>query len=165
MELSRKGKKLFWPGFCTEIVTTRSVIGIKELLYVCAEVGNKVRSLKETFNRFWLADTLLDSVGQEASPLATPCGNESITVTLDVVPADIPALLGMDILDRECLIAETVPSRLKKRKKYHDQARSPGYFDEWHVSFFRSRGNRVYAEMDCPTILRFTRSKLHKLHK
>lgn len=98
-------------------------------------------------------------------PLATPDGKTTILVTLDVVSADIQALLGMDVLDSECLIADTVASRLVKGAKYLDQDGSLDYFDEWYFPLFRCRGNHVYAKMDCPTSLLFTRSPLHKINR
>ena len=97
-------------------------------------------------------------------PLATPPGKPPIFVQMDVVNADIPALLGMDILDRESLIADTVANRLTKRSVVHDNG-SYFYFDEWYMPLFRSKSGHVYVEIDCSTTVMFTRSQLGKLHK
>ena len=97
-------------------------------------------------------------------PLATPLGKPTIFVQLYLVNADIPALLGMDVLDRESLMADTVGNRLTKRSFVQDNW-SYFYFDEWHMPLYRSKSGHVYVEMNCSTIVMFTRSQLGKLHK
>ena len=46
--------------------------------------------------------------------MSTPKTSPPIYVTLDVVAADVPALLGLDELDAENLIADTVQNKLIK---------------------------------------------------
>lgn len=132
---------------------------------MCAAFGNKLKSFGTSSNRFRSADKTFESMGQVKLPLATPYGKVTIPVTLDVVPADIPALLDMDVLDGEFLIADIVANRLTKRVKYRDKTGSLAYYDEWQVPLFRSKGNHVYAETYCPTNVLFTRSQLHKLQR
>ena len=78
--------------------------------------------------------------------------------------ADIPALLGMDVLDHESLMADTVGNRLTKRSVVLDNV-FYFYFDEWHMPLYRSKSGHVYVEMDCSTTVMFTRSQLGELHK
>ena len=75
---------------------------------------NSTSTLKKSFNRFLFPDVTLESLGQVSLLLATPPGKASIFVVMDVVPADIPPLLGMDVLDRESSIADTVAYRLTR---------------------------------------------------
>ena len=76
---------------------------------------------------------------------------------MDVVKADTPALLGLDVLDRESLMADTVANRLTKRGVAQENG-SYFYFDEWHVPLLRSKNGHVYVEMDCSMSIMFTRS-------
>ncbi len=48
-------------------------------------------------------------------PLATPDGISLIYASLDVVSVDVPALLGLGVLDSESLFDDTVTNRLVKR--------------------------------------------------
>lgn len=48
-------------------------------------------------------------------PLGTPTGISPVYFTLDVVSADVPALVGMDVHDAESLVADTSYSELKNR--------------------------------------------------
>ena len=152
------------PGFCVDIGAPKSCIGLKELKSVFASFGRRIPQLKWSPNRFRFADTSYDSLGKASLPLATPPGKPTIFVEVDVVKADIPALLGLDVLDREFLMADTVANRLTKRGVAQDNG-SCFYFDEWHVTLLRSKSGHVYVEMDCSTSMMFTKSQLTKLHK
>lgn len=94
--------------------------------------------------------------------LATLCRKNSKPVTLDVVIADISAPLGTDVPEPNCLTAETVANRLTKRVQYRDKSEFLAYYAEWQLLLYRSKGNYICSEMDCPTELLLTRSQLHK---
>ena len=55
------------------------------------------------------------SPDQVELPLATSPRKPQIYIKMEFFPAYIPPLLGMDILDREVLIADTVTNHLTKR--------------------------------------------------
>ena len=55
------------------------------------------------------------SLGQISFPLATPPGVKLILVDFDIVEADVLVMLGMDVLYREQLVADTVSRRLARR--------------------------------------------------
>lgn len=88
-------------------------------------------------------------------------------VELDVVSADIPPLLGMDVLDRESITPCTVSNRLIKRilisKK--DTEEDDQYLDLWSVPLTRSRSQHLFARMDYHSSIYFTRTQLHRLHQ
>ena len=90
-------------AFCTDIRAPRSVIGVKEMNEIFSALNSQKPALNSSRNRFRFADAVFNSLGQIVLPLLTPLGQPSINVTLDVVTADIPALLGMDLLNRESL--------------------------------------------------------------
>ena len=125
-------------GFCVDIGAPKSVIGHKELKKIFSRLGRRVKKLKTSFNRFRFADTTFKSLGQVSIPLATPPGRPPISVTMDVVPVDIPPLLGLDVLDRESLIADTVANQLTKRSFCRSEDGSYFYYDEWHVPVITS---------------------------
>lgn len=113
---------------------------------------------------FRLADTIFKSIAQVTLPLAASYGKNSTPIFLDVIPADMPALLGMKVLDRKCLAAETVASRLTK-VNYSNMTGSALYYDEWHKTLYRSKRRQVYAKMYFSADVMFTRFQLHKLHR
>lgn len=66
---------------------------------------------------------------------------------MDVVSADISALLDMNVLARELLIAETVNNRLVKRSYVSHEDGSGEYVDEWYMPMYRSRSFHVFVDM------------------
>ena len=105
------------------------------------------------------ADTSYDSLGKALLPLATQPGKPTIFVEMDVVKADIAALIGLDPPDREFLMADTVANRLTKRGVAQENG-SYFYFDKWHVSLLRSKSGHVCVEMDSSMSIMFTKSQL-----
>ena len=129
-KLSKETRTSHAPGFCVDIGTPKSCIGLKELRKIFNHLGKRVTKLKRSINRFRFADTTYKSLGQISLPLATPAEKPPIHVMMDVVPADIPPLLGMDVLDRESLIADTVANRLTKRSVCRENDGTQFYYDE-----------------------------------
>lgn len=98
-------------------------------------------------------------------PLATPPGVPRVFVEMEIVNADIPALLGMDIMDKESLTPCTVSNRLIKRIIISRSNEREKFFDEWSIPMRRSRSNHFYADMNISTSMFFTRTQLSHLHK
>lgn len=107
------------PGFCFDFSAPKSVICRKELRGILSSQNRKIPELRGTAykHRFSFADKVFDSVGRVILYLSTPFGIPRIPVKLDVVQAYVPALLLMEILDIEGLIAEKVANCLTKRVK------------------------------------------------
>ena len=152
------------PGFYMDIGAPKSCIGLRELKSIFSRFGRRIPQLKWSQNRFRFADTSYNSIGKVSLPLATPPSGPPIVVEMDVVNADIPALLGLNVLDREALMADTVANRLTRRSLVQNNG-SFLYLDKWHVPLLRSESGHVYVEMDCPSSVMFRRSQLGKLHK
>ena len=152
------------PGFSVDIGAPKYCIGLKELKSVFASFGLRIPQLKWSPNCFRFVELRTIPLGRLYCRLQYPPGKPTIFVEMDVVKADIPALLGLDLLDRESLIADTVANRLKKRGVAQDGG-SFFHFDEWQVPLLRSKSGYVYVEMDCSTSMMFTRSRLTKFHK
>lgn len=95
--------------------------------------------------------------------LKTASGKHSILVELDVLWADIPALLGMGILDRQSLTPCTVMSHVVKR--VHDPESPLGYKYFCYVPLVRSPSGHLYASMQYTITAYITRLQLLKLHR
>lgn len=79
--------------------------------------------------------------------------------------ADIPALLGTDILDKESLTPCTVSNRLVKHVPHKKADGKEVYLDEWPVPVIRSSNNHLYAEMNLSEAIFLTRTQLCRLHR
>ena len=154
-------------GFCVEIGAPKAVVGRTERNRIFEKMGMGPPNLsRPSFSkRFRFADNTFESIGQVNIPLRTPFAIAPINVQLDVVQTDIPALLGMDILDRELLIADTVANRLTKRVRVEHKDVTMSYVDEWSGPLYSAHGNHVFARMNFPSKVNFSTAKLLKLHK
>ena len=103
-------------------------------------------------------------------PLATPTGIPPIWVSLDVVAADVPALLGLDVLYTHALLLDTFSNCLRKRIVLDKHGENDGknedvsIIDEWIVPLERYHGH-IYAPFGFSTRTFFTRPELVKLHR
>lgn len=100
-----------------DIGAAKSVVGLKDLPTVAAFLGRSVKRKSNFFNRSCFADTTFNSL-EKFMILAIPPGIPSIYVSLDVVLAGFPALLGMNFLDRESITADIMASHLTKREAF-----------------------------------------------
>ena len=143
------------------------MIGCRDLRKIFLQQKIREPNIKgsEVTHRFRFADRLFDSLGKVTLFLSTPSGIPPIRVVLDVVRANIPALLGMDVLDREALIADTVAGRLTKRVKTKSKEGQEQFVDEWSVPLYRAPSRHVFARMHFAFATFFARSQLLKLHK
>ena len=152
-------------GFCVDIGAPKSVAGKREINRLLATLGNHHRQIRPSSNRFRFGDETFESLGKISLPLATPRGAPRILVDFDIVQADVPALLGMDVLDREELVADTVFHRLAHRAAYDIEDGRKMYVDFWFIPLKRSISRHVYAPVDPGIRTNFTRAQLHKLHR
>ena len=98
--------------------------------------------------------------------IETPTGIEPIPVEVDIVIADIPLLLGLDVLDREGLTPDIAYNVLAKRTRIARKGNGPPlYVEEWGITMWRSRSRHSYVPIHFSIAVHFTRTQLHKLHK
>ncbi len=88
-------------------------------------------------------------------PLATAKGVTPIMADFDIVKVDVPALLGMHILEREQLVADTVFNRLARHAAIKDKDNRTVYVDEWFIPPVRSDSGHVFAPIDKAVPLKF----------
>lgn len=105
-------------GLCVDIGAPTSVVGKKELHLLLSKSDIRNYKGRKYPNRFRFGDVTFNSMGQVSLPLPTPEGVAPISVVFDIVPADVLALLGLDVLDRERLVADTVFLRLAHRTAF-----------------------------------------------
>ena len=108
---------------------------------------------------------MYQSRGKVTLPLKTPSGIPKVMIELDIVDADIPALVGMNVLDKKSLTPCTITNRLIHKVKGTTRDGKDIMIDSWSVPLIRSPSNHLYAEMESTTPLFFTRSQLVKLHR
>lgn len=91
----------------------------------------RIPTLRRPTTKYQFADRSFETLGKVSISLATSNNSPLIIVEMDVVSADISALLDMNVLARELLIAETVNNRLVKRSYVSHEDGSGEYVDEW----------------------------------
>lgn len=103
--------------FCVDTGAPTLVIGLKEAHRIFTRLGRKFPRLrlKKIRERFRFANAIFDSLGTLNIPLATPSGIKTLLITLDVVTADVPVLLGLDVMDLHSVTPDFVPNRLVKK--------------------------------------------------
>lgn len=100
--------------------------------------------------RFRFGDGTHSSLGKMNIRMPAPHGNY-VHIDVDVVIPDVPLLIGIDVLDREQLVADNVVNLLKSR------------LYGWEIPITRKNGH-MYEEWDYKTVL-FSRIELRKLHR
>lgn len=162
-----KGKR---PGFCVDTGAPSSVIGLKELRRIANVYGRRLIRLRKSLKRFRFADASFNSLGQVEIPLATPGHLKPIYVNLDVVSADVPALLGLDILDTESLFPDTAMNQLTKKIILDNITDQDGKFhakfpvEEWSIPLMRHYGH-IYVAFSFPSCVYFSITNLQKIHR
>ncbi len=159
-----EGDSMGRPGVRVDIGAPRSVLGQKELNRILSQVGRHSIPISKSKRRYRFADAVYSSLGTVEIPLETPNGIPLMSVGLDIVSADVPALLDLDILDSESLFADTMTNRLVKRVVTSEPDEPLRYVDEWSVPLTRF-DHHVYAKMSFPRSIFCSRAQLNKLHR
>lgn len=97
-----------------------------------------------SYNRFLSGNETFNLLGAVSLQIPTQVGVPVIYIKFDFVQADIPALIGMDVLDREHLIADTIFNRLDRCLAYPYEGGSQVYVDEWYIRLIRSSSWHLY---------------------
>ncbi len=96
--------------------------------------------------------------------LKVPPPPRHVCVLMDIVPVNVPPLLGLDFLDAEQLYADNVTNRLVHRRILSTLGDSLEYEDQWYVPLSRHYGH-LHANMYFPHSTFYTVLQLEKLHK
>jgi len=115
---SDRAKSFFKPGFLVDIGAPKSVIGKKALNRVfSASKTYQLPKLRYSPHSFRFANETFHSIGSLTLYLETPAGVATVAVDIDVVTADIPPLLGLDVIDHESLTPDVAFNVLAKRRR------------------------------------------------
>lgn len=101
-------------GIRADTSAPRSVIGLKELNLLQNQLEIRNIKGKPSQHDFKFPNATYSSLGSVVLPLYTPPGVLTIYAKLEIVPADVPTLLGLDVLDSHLLNVEKVLIYLQK---------------------------------------------------
>lgn len=139
----KRYSKSRFEGACLDGGAPRSVMGKRQAQAYCT-VMKQTSRLRPSLMTFIFGDGACDSLGTLGIRIPLPNG-AYLTLTIDVVNADVPLLLGLDILDREPLVADNVANILDSRR------------DHWQLPIPRKYGH-MFVEWGRPDI-RFTKAE------
>ena len=122
-------------GFCVDIGALKSVVGQNQLKHTLQYIDRSSIPRMHSNNNYRFGDVTVRTVGTVEIMLATPPTVPDIPVLMDIVPANVPALLGLDILDSEQLYADNVTNRLVHRHVVSNHNGTLQYVDKWHVPY------------------------------
>ena len=134
--VSKNGRNLR-TGFCVDTGASSTVIGMEELRRLSSLYGKQLFCLHRSFKQRRFADASFTSLGRVDLPLATSSHFRPVFVTVYVVSADVPALLGFDLLSAESLVADTVmnwlsnPIVLRGRRDESGKLLEDNDLDDW----------------------------------
>lgn len=113
---------------------------------------------------FGFGDVIVKSQVMIEVALEAPRGLLNIMVLVDIVPFNLPALLGLSVLDAESLYADNATDRLVHRRIISRSSDTLYFVDIWSVPIVRHE-RYLYAKMSLPSTTFYTTAKLSKLHQ
>lgn len=149
--------------FCVDIRAPTSIVGLREIRQICFSL-KKLIALRTSSKSLQFADATCQTLGPISIPLMTPQGMPNIFVKLEVVSADVPALIGLNVLDVQSLVADTVLNRLVKKMVRSLRNRKFSTIEEWSVPLIRA-DDHLYVKILRPKNIYFTTTQLKKLHR
>lgn len=103
-------------------------------------------------------------MGTNTLPLLLSVGVPNIYMKPDVVTADVPALLELDVLDAYSLTADIISNRLVKKGIHRNRDGTVSFVEKWSVPLRRANGY-VYDDIAKDKQVFFTAEQLPKLHR
>lgn len=101
-------------SFCVDTGASTSVGGIDEIKKICSVLKKKL-SLRPSPKTFLFAGATYKAISFNDISLATPISVPNIFNKLKVVSADVPVLLGLDVVDSHWLTADMILNKLIKK--------------------------------------------------
>ena len=146
--LKRKSEK--WQGACIDNGAQKTVIGLKQALAYCSFVGVPFNPRKNrNIYRFGVDER--ESLGSIEIRIPLP-GFAFIPIQVDVIPTNIPFLLGLDTLDKCKMYFDNTTNKLVWPK------------GNWEHPVVRKLGH-AYVEWKPSDQILFTRAELLRLHR
>lgn len=144
---------------CSAVLDTgasKSVVGLKAARRILRVAGRRMAPVS-TPRRFRFGDHVLSSMGTCTIHIPTP--GKPIELNVDIVHADVPLLIGLDVLDHHRLQPLTIENRLQHVPHTEDEL-------GWSLPIARRTGH-VWLDFKPMTVhdVRYTRQQLTKLHR
>jgi hypothetical protein len=136
-------------GIALDTDAERSCVGLAQAKAYAAEQGLIFRLISSR-RSFTFGDTVLPSLGLMKMTMPTPSG--ILSLDLDVVKPNIPALLGLDLMDAHGVQFLTVTNQLQSVAK------------GWHIPVVWKLGHGYIRWGPLAPVL-FPRSELARLHR
>lgn len=135
-------------GICLDTGAQKSVFGSKQAS-AYLKLARTDFSPKPSRYAFRFGDGFYKSLGTISVLVPTPNG-KCLEMCIDVVEANVPMLVGLDILDKENLLADNTSNMLVHRRK------------GWKMPLVRKNGH-LYFQWNYADI-HYTERELEKLH-
>lgn len=137
-------------GACLDTGAQRSVIGMKQAQHYCKRHSLTFNYVTESTTQFRFGDGSFASKGKIRVRIPTPdCSY--IQIDVDTVDADVPLLIGLDILDAHLLVVNNVTNKLESHRY------------NWSLPITRKLGHLYLCWGDNEVL--FTRQEIVKLHR
>jgi hypothetical protein len=143
------GRQVQWQGIALDTGAQRSCIGLAQARAYCARHGLRF-TLRSSARIFIFGDRIYKSLGALTILVPTPSG--LLRLQLDVVPPDVPALLGLDVMDSRNLQFLSVSNEL--------ECVTAG----WKMPVVRQLGHGYLIWAPLSKIC-YTRAQLERLHR
>lgn len=102
-DFKTRKKQIKFLGACQGTGAQKSVIGVNQAKAYCRESNVRMK-LKQSHSRFKFGDGDYRYFGRLDVRIPTPDGSY-LPLSVDVANADVPLLIGLDVLDRLKLVA------------------------------------------------------------
>jgi hypothetical protein len=145
---SKKSDK--WHGACFDTGAQKTVIGEKQARAYCRYMGTKFKT-KPSRHIFKFGVDVQESMGTLPIRIPTP-NNSFLLLQVEVVPVNVPFLIGLDVLDIFSLNVDTVHNKLCAPKA------------GWEIQLIRKMGH-VYLEWSPTDRVLYTKAELTRLHR
>ena len=130
--------------FCIDTGAHISCIGNKAFKNIISQTGCTAILLVKSEHNFRFGDTTMRSKGMVKHILPIPEGYPDISILLDVVNANIPALLGIDALDGKILFLDNASGHLWNRIIIN--RKQLRHNDGWKMMLIR-KGDHLYISL------------------
>jgi len=131
-------KSIQFQGICLDTGAQKSVVGKKQAAAYAALMKVRLETKASNF-AFKFGDGCYKSLGTIPVRIPKP-NNGYIEVRIDIVDADIPMIIGLDILDKETLLADNTENLLIHKK------------EGWKMPLSRKAGH-LYLEWNYAEVL------------
>lgn len=133
---------------CLDTGAQKSVVGKNQAKAYCEMAGIKFKS-KPSNTRFKFGDGIFASIGSIPIRIPKPNGG-FIPVEIDAIRANVPMLIGLEVMDKHKLVADNVDNKLVSKK------------GNWSWPITRKNGH-LFVEWKLNEVL-YTKPELKRLH-